>query len=70
MYRFLLGLTVGYLTMTEKGREISNKINADVNFFLKKEGVIEPTKTTRPPEPVEPHDKPKEQCSTDESNNE
>ena len=74
MYRFLMGLAVGYLTMTENGKKMTHDLmkrgSQDLNSFLKKEGVIEPSKTTRPPEYSNPSSEPEKQHGTDETINE
>ena len=70
MYKFLMGLFAGYLTMTKDGQKITKKVSDDIGSYLKKEGVIEPDKTTRPTEPLQSDDKPKEQSSPVETVNE
>ena len=71
MLRFIMGLATGYLTMTPNGRELSKKITDEVKkeatLFLKKEGVIEPTKVPRPTEPPQSDIKSDEQCGVDET---
>ena len=77
MWRFILGLATGYLTLTDDGKKMTEKMileaKKNANSFLKKEGVIEdeePITTTRPTESVEPDDKPEERTSDSETVNE
>lgn len=70
MWKFILGLATGYLTMTERGQEIADKMlksgKKEVERYLKKEGVIEDEqpKDTGPSEPSEPVVEPEKQPST------
>jgi len=50
MYKFLMGLFAGYLTMTESGKKITEDLMKKGTEYLKQEGVIEQSKTTRPPQ--------------------
>jgi len=73
MYKFLMGLAVGYLTMTEDGKKITDDIikksSKEVKNYLEKEGVIETDRDARPPEHSEPSSEFQEQHSTDETVN-
>jgi len=68
-----MGLAAGYLTMTDSGKKITNELmekgTKELNSFLKKEGVIEPNKDTRPPEYSDSCSEHEEQHSSDEAVN-
>ena len=75
MNKFLIGLAVGYLTMTDRGQELTRKmtdgLKKDVEGYLKKEGVIEePIKTARPSQSDESSSEFQEQPSSNETINE
>lgn len=70
MFRFIMGLATGYLTMTPDGQKLAkimtDELKKEATGFLKKEGVIEPNKDARPTESPKPDDKPEKLNSTDE----
>lgn len=71
MWKFAMGFLASYMTMTKKGKQLSNQIIAnvkkDVNSYLEKEGIIEQAEPLRPTEPIQPDNRDKEQSSPNET---